>query len=272
MKQAMLLAAGMGTRLKPLTDHTPKALIPVGGDPLLKTVLLRFKASGFQHIVINVHHFAQQITKYLADNQNFGLHIQISDETPMLLETGGALKHAQTLFSSSHPILIHNVDILSNVALDTFYSSNPLLTCPSCGVPHEKALATLLVSSRSTTRYLIFNAQMRLVGWIHTEKLQIKSPYPEIAALQTQLSPQAPLEQLRMLGLKPLAFSGIHTFSPELFSEMESYPERFPIIDFYLDMCRKHPIKGIEYLDLKLLDVGKLNTLEQAELFYRQLQ
>ena len=121
MMQAMIFAAGLGTRLKPLTDTMPKALVRVGGEPLIKRVIQNLAAAGVERIVVNVHHFAQQIIDYLKENDNFGLDIRISDETDGLLETGGGIKKAATLFSPDSPVLIHNVDILSNVNLRSFY-------------------------------------------------------------------------------------------------------------------------------------------------------
>ena len=260
--QAMIFAAGMGTRLKPLTDSMPKALVRVGGEPLLKRVILRLKAAGFERIVINVHHFADQIIDYLRENDNFHLDIRISDETNGLLETGGGIKFAHSLFTKNEPILIHNVDILSNVDLKKFYTSDRKIMCPSCGVPHEMAGAVLLVSWRETKRYLLFNQEMRLVGWVNMETGQVKSPYKEIQ--------KASVDDLKK-HYQMYAFSGIHTFSPQLFPLMNDYPERFPIMDFYLQNCDKVAIKGYIKPDLKLMDVGKLDTLDQAEAFAQQL-
>ena len=158
----MIFAAGLGTRLKPLTDKMPKALVPVGGHPLLWHVVMRLKAAGFERIVVNVHHFAQQIVDYVEQNNRFGLDIRISDETAMLLETGGGIKKALPLFEPDSPVLIHNVDILSNVNLAAFYESaqnNP---------------ATLLVSERTTKRYLQFDDDMRLTGWKNVETGEVK--------------------------------------------------------------------------------------------------
>ena len=118
--QAMIFAAGMGTRLKPLTDTMPKALVRVGGEPLIKRVIMNLAAAGVDHIVVNVHHFSQQIIDYLKANDNFGLDIKISDETENLLDTGGGLRKAARLFHNNYPILIHNVDILSNIDLRKF--------------------------------------------------------------------------------------------------------------------------------------------------------
>lgn len=269
MKQAMIFAAGLGTRLKPITDYTPKALVKVGGEPLLKRVIFRLKESGFDRIIINIHHFSNQILDYLKANDNFGLDIRISDESDMLLETGGGIKKARQLFSPLVPILIHNVDILSNVDLSEFYQQNPRITCPDCGVPHVMASATLLVSQRKTKRYLVFDRQMRLVGWTNIETGEVKSPFPAVLAAASSFKGKqgGEVEEFHLY-----AFSGIHTFSPQLFPLMESYPDKFPIMDFYLQNCDKVFIKGFVKNDLKLMDVGKQETLAEAENFLEGLE
>ena len=140
MRQAMIFAAGLGTRLRPITDTMPKALVRVGGEPLLYRVVMKLKDAGFERIVVNVHHFANQIVDYLKANNNFGLDIRISDETDCLLDTGGGIRKAAPLFDPSSPILIHNVDILSNIDLADLYSKS------------QDNDATLLVSQRDTSR------------------------------------------------------------------------------------------------------------------------
>lgn len=240
MRQAMIFAAGLGTRLKPLTDTMPKALVRVGEQPLLWHVIQKMKAAGFERIVINVHHFAQQIVDYLATNQNFGLDIRISDETGGLLETGGGIKKALPLFDPESPILIHNVDILSNADLNEIYAHSMVA-----------GEALLVVSPRQTKRYLLFDDAMRLNGWTNVETGEVKSPYPK-------LNPK---------GLNQLAFSGIHVISPRLAPQFAAMPERFGIIDFYLKYCSQCCFIGYEKQDLRLLDVGKLDTIEKAEQF-----
>ncbi len=225
----MIFAAGLGTRLKPLTDTMPKALVRVGGQPLLWHVVMKLRAAGFERIVVNVHHFAQQIVDYLKANDNFGLDIRISDETGGLLETGGGIKKAQSLFDPSSPILIHNVDILSNLNLQAVY---------------EAGQSVLVVSERQTKRYLQFDDDLRLIGWKNVETGQVKGREG-----------------------RSLAFSGIHVFSPSLFPMMASWPERFPIMDFYLQACADHLIRGYEATNLRLMDVGKLDTLDEANDF-----
>ena len=262
----MIFAAGMGTRLKPLTDVIPKALVPVGDKPLLQIVLERLLDAGIHDVVVNVHHKAGQICNYLNLLQShYDVKISISDESELLLETGGGIRKARGLFDAGAPILIHNVDILSNVDLGAFYDSI------------GDADALLLVSERKTKRYLLFDEEMHLVGWTNIETGEVKSPYPEIAALSGDkesvmerfgLSPSGslPTGEGGGRGLM-LAFSGIHAFSPRLFSDMEQWPEKFPIIDFYLNRCAERKIKGYLKSDLQLLDVGKLDTLASAESF-----
>lgn len=235
MKQAMIFAAGLGTRLRPLTDTMPKALVRVGGEPLLHRVIMNLKSAGFERIVVNVHHFAEQIVDYLKTNDNFGLDIRISDESDALLDTGGGIRKAAPLFDPSSPILIHNVDILHNVDLATFYES---------AISHD---ATLMVSKRQTSRYLIFNDDMRLRAWVNIKTGEVKP--------QSSQSPE---------GLRA-AFSGLHVFSPRLFPLMAEWPDKFGIIDFYLDACHKADIRGILNTNLRLLDVGKLDSLSEAE-------
>lgn len=228
MKQAMIFAAGLGTRLKPLTDTMPKALVPVAGQPLLWHVIMKLKGAGFERIVVNVHHFADQIIDYLHANDNFGLDIRISDEREQLLETGGGIKKALPLFDPSEPILIHNVDILNNLDLNALPTDAPLL----------------VVSERKTKRYLQFNDTMRLIGWKNIETGEVKGCEGH-----------------------SLAFSGIHLFHPSLSPLLADWPDRFPIMDFYLKACADHLIRGYEAHDLRLMDVGKLDTLDEAEKF-----
>ena len=240
----MIFAAGLGTRLKPLTDTMPKALVEVGGHPLLWHVVTRLKAAGFTRIVVNVHHFADQIIDYIEAQQHFGIDIRISDERQLLLDTGGGIKHARPLLDTASPILIHNVDILSNVDLRSFYA-------------HAQGDATLLVSQRDTHRYLLFSPDddHRLMGWTNIATGEVRSPYES-------LSPEA---------CDRYAFSGIHVFSPRLFSQMDSLPQRFGIMDFYLGQCAQRSIHGYVQTGLRLMDVGKMDTIAQAEQFLATL-
>ena len=227
----------------------PKALVPVCGQPLIDIVMSRLLAADYDHFVINVHHFAQQIRNYVA-TRSYSSLVQFSDETDQLLETGGGLKKAAPLFSAEEPILIHNVDILDNVDYDWFSRQH---------LSEEDAV--LLVSKRKTKRYLLFDNAMRLMGWKNIETGEIKSPYEYVR--RTGLSQHGePFNEY--------AFSGIHSFSPRLFALMEQFPERFPIIDFYLSVCHRSKIVGLVKDDLRLMDVGKIETLDQAEQFLNQ--
>ena len=236
MKQTMILAAGLGTRLKPLTDTMPKALVPVGGTPLLDINIRKLQSQGYDRFVVNIHHFAQQIRDHVAQ-QDYASLVHFSDETAALLETGGGLKKAQQLFRDDEPILIHNVDILDNVDYDWFARQH-----------QADEDAVLLVSKRQTKRYLLFDNAMHLMGWKNIETL---SQHGE--------------------ALNMFAFSGIHSFSPRLFPLMDRFPDRFSIIDFYLSVCHRSRIVGLVKDDLRLMDVGKLDTLDQAENFIKSL-
>ncbi len=253
MMQAMIFAAGLGTRLKPLTDTMPKALVPVGGRPLLAHTIDRLREAGAGRIVVNVHHFAGQIIEYLKGQEAVDAPtggsilsktsseptILISDESGQLLDTGGGLRKAAGMFEADDPILIHNVDILSNANLATFYDEG------------RSADALLMVSERKTKRYLLFNGDMRLVGWTNIETGEVRSPHPDLDPTKCRM----------------LAFSGIHIFSPRLFPLMNDYPEKFGIMDFYLDNCACCNIRGYVQPGLRLMDVGKLDTLSEAEEF-----
>lgn len=243
--KAFIFAAGMGTRLKPLTDTMPKALVPVNGTPLLELLLLKLKRAGFTDIVINVHHFAHQIIDFLQAKDNFGLQISCSYEREGLLDTGGGLKFARPLIGNQEPFLIHNVDILSNVDLQALYQQHL----------ENKSAATLLVSQRDTQRYLLFNQEHRLTGWHNRATDEVRTIYrPQEVITDTHL-----------------AFSGIHVVSPEVLDAMEDWPAVFSITPFYLESCERLVIKGIEMENLRLMDVGKMETLDQANAFAQSL-
>ena len=237
----MVFAAGLGTRLRPITDSLPKALVPVCGKPLLYHTLHKLKAAGYTDVVVNIHHFPEMIREYLA-SQDWDLHIGISDESEALLETGGGIQHARNLLEPlEEPFLVHNVDIVSNLDISWFRSRM-----------RPGALATLLVSERKTQRYLLFRPEdMRLVGWTNIGTGEVRSPYKD----------------LDPAGCLRYAFAGIHNISPAIFEAFEALdmPDRFPIMDFYLDACARYPIYGVLAPDLQLVDVGKIETLPEAE-------
>ncbi len=241
----MIFAAGTGSRLKPYTDHIPKALIPIDGKPMLEHIILKLKAAGFTEIIINVHHLGEQIIEFLADKDDFGITIHISDERDYLLDTGGGIKHAAQFLQGDEPFLVHNVDIISNVDLKALYQHH-LDTNP---------LATLLVSKRDTSRYLLFNKENKLSGWRNKETGEVKSYYPDF-------DPSIHNE---------FAFNGIHVISPEIFEWMDEWTGKFSIINFYLAVCAKTPIQAFEQADLRILDIGKPDALELAQDFIKDI-
>ena len=246
--KAMIFAAGLGSRLKPLTDTMPKALVPVAGCPMLEHVILKPKASGFTEIVINIHHFGEQIIDFLKTNNDFGLTIHISDERDRLLDTGGGIRKARLFFENSgEPFLVHNVDILSDMNLKELYDFHM----------QSGSVATLLASRRTTSRYLLFNTERKLRGWINKDTGQVK---PEGFHYDESL-------------YREYAFSGIHVFSPAVFRLMEAprWEGKFSIMDFYLATCGQTDYSGYLAEKLELIDIGKPETLARAEEFVKKL-
>ena len=240
--KALIFAAGLGTRLKPLTDTMPKALVPIDGKPLLEHVILKLKAAGFNQIIVNVHHFPDQIIEFLKSKNNCDLRIEISDERDKLLDTGGGVKKAKWFFDDGKPFLVHNVDILSNIDLQLLYQQHL----------ETSLLATLVVSERDTFRYFLFDKEARLKGWINEKTGEVR---PDHLA-NTQL-------------FNKLAFSGIQVLSPDVFKLMDHFPDHFSIVDFYLRNAAQQKIKAYVPHALKMIDVGKLNVLTEAEQFVR---
>lgn len=279
--KAMIFAAGLGSRLKPLTDTRPKALLVVAGKPMLEHIILKLKAAGFDEIVINVHHFANQILAFLEANQNFGVKIQISDETDYLLDTGGGLEKASRLLFTPEKeqedyiprmlhiltnlnkkeetdeaidrliedlrtkcYLLHNVDIISNCDLKSLmlYHQNII-----------EISATLLVSQRKTSRYLLFDENCLLCGWVNKETMETK--------------PEGFLYEEGKY--KEYAYSGIQVISPDILNNLPK--GKYSIIDFYLSICHVFKIQCYVDDDLQLIDIGKPETLEKAEEFLSKL-
>ncbi|HMN18706.1 MAG: nucleotidyltransferase family protein [Ignavibacteriota bacterium] len=231
--QAMILAAGLGTRLKPLTDDTPKALINVYGRTLLEIAIRNLIEYGFNKIIINVHHHADKIKQFIEAN-TFAADIFISDETELLLDTGGGIKNALHFFDNL-PVLIHNVDIISNLDLNEFYNYHL----------SDDSLASLVVSKRVSSRYLLFNEDNILCGWEDIKKNEriIVRDEPDY---------------------KQLAFNGIHIINPEL---IKKFPEDkvFSVIKAYLMAARTEEINAYLCNDIKWIDVGKIDSLQRAE-------
>ena len=248
--KAMIFAAGLGTRLKPITDTMPKALVPVCGQPLLYHVINKLVAAGYDDLVVNVHHFPDQIIHYL-HSHDFGARIAVSDERDFLRETGGGIRYAKHLLTEDEipgqagndgiePFLVHNVDIVSNLDLNWLREQH-----------REGALATLVASERKTQRYFLFDEDNRLKGWTNLATGEVRSPFPDIDPDRC----------------RKLAFAGIHLMSPAIFDAFDKYGfgDRFSIVDFYLRACADYPIYAAVPSDFTLVDVGKKETLSEAE-------
>ena len=198
----------------------------------------KLRSAGYDEFIVNVHHFPEQIREYLASTD---FNVQISDESEELLETGGGILHAENLIRpTEEPFLVHNVDIVSNLDLAWLREKT-----------RSEALATLVVSDRPTRRYLLFDDDLRLVGWTDTATGEVRSPYPNLDAGK----------------FRKLAFAGVHNLSPRIFECMRAngFTGRFPIMDFYLKVCAGEPIYGATPENLQLVDAGKLESLAPAE-------
>lgn len=242
--EALLLAAGLGTRLQPLTNDRPKALVEVEGHTLLEYAIRNLTKHGVTHIVVNVHHFAEKVCDFMASH-SWEVPISISHEEDLLLDTGGGLKKAASLFSGNDPILIHNVDIVSNINLSEMLEK------------HQKAhtIATLAVSERTTARQLLFNDNQQLIGWHNSTS----DTY-----LWTNTKESSKY-------FKKLAFSGIAIIEPELTNLLPECDHPYPIIPEYLKIAEKHPVNCFIHPADNWLDVGKPETLQQASTFVKQL-
>jgi len=234
--KALILAAGFGTRLQPITDSKPKALVEINGITLLEFTIRRLIKFGFNQIIINVHHFAEQIINFLDEKNNFGIEIEISDERDLLLDTGGGLKKASWFFDDGRPFLIHNVDILSDVDLAQFYNSHL----------NSDSIATLAVQKRKSSRYFLFDDEKYLCGWENVKTNEHK----------ITRQPNGKLAQL--------AFSGIHMADPSIFKLIP--PEKvFSIVDFYLSIASQNRISYFDHSNSLFIDLGKKENLAEAE-------
>lgn len=236
--KALIFAAGKGTRLKPFTDHHPKALALVNEKPLLQRNIEYIKSFGITDFVINVHHFGEQITDFLKKNNNFGVKIQISDEKAELLETGGGLVFARHLLEDGNDFLIMNADILTDLNLKDFIKYHQ----------EKQDIATLAVSERNSSRKLFFNEDMVLRGW-----LNVQTGEQRLAEFNK--------------GFKALAFSGIHCVKPSLFNKIKR-TGKFSIMEEYLDLMHTENIHGFEH-QAKLIDVGKPEAILEAEQYFK---
>ncbi|MBQ0057380.1 MAG: NTP transferase domain-containing protein [Bacteroidales bacterium] len=261
MKNALIFAAGLGTRLRPLTNDRPKALVEVNGKPLLQHNIEKLRDAGFDCIVVNVHHFGQQIIDFLHAHRNFGIDIRVSDERDLLLDTGGGLLRALSMFDDDSPVLVHNVDIVSQADVRALYDDHVALSNRMAQSGGELG-ASLMVNQRQTSRYLLFDGDLRLRGW------------KNIQSGETRGDGSAP--QMR-------AFSGIHVVSRALINYLKEYSSTcstqdssrpagspspvnpFAIIPFYLWVCQRVAVQGVEMpRDVKWVDCGKVESLTKA--------
>jgi len=235
--KALVFAAGLGTRLRPLTDTVPKALVPVGGVPMLERVVRKIAAAGLGPVVVNAHYLASQIEDFVSKT-DLGVPVSVSlEDGPQPLETGGGIRRAASLLGLGR-FLVHNADILSDIDLGWLASKDD----PRC-------LATLCLVDGPADRMLLFDDTMRLVGWTNVRTGEVKSPYPG----------------LNPASCRKFSFCGIHIISDEVFPLMEGWPEKFGIIDFYLSVCADHIIRGVVADNPQIVDIGSPESLAEAE-------
>ncbi len=231
----MIFAAGLGTRLRPLTDTTPKALIEVEGVPLLEHIILKLRDFGLSGLIINVHHHAQQIIDFVRARQDFGMEIVFSHE-PELLNTGGGLKQAGWFLRDSDPFLLHNVDVLTDLPLDDMLTQHRT----------QDALATIAVRRRDTQRYFLFDQELQLCGWESLQSGEKRITRPGTGDLQR------------------LSFMGIHVISPRIFSLFEE-EGAFSIVDAYLRLAGSgEKIAGFRDDHSRWLDLGRMENFRNA--------
>jgi len=231
--RAMILAAGLGTRLRPLTNDRPKALVDVAGHTLLEITLRRLASFGIREVIVNVHHFAHLVVEYLQKNNNFGMRIELSREEN-LLDTGGGLKKAAWFFAENEPFLLHNVDVISTIDLDRMVREHT----------EKQVMATLAVQKRETSRRLLFDSDLQLCG---------------------RQSRQEPAELVRPAKeITPLAFSGVHVISPRFLGRMTE-AGAFSIIDAYLRLAGEgEKISAFRADEYYWRDLGKPENVMQA--------
>lgn len=246
VKKAMLLAAGVGSRLKPWTDTAPKALAVVNGKTLLQRNIEYLQQFDIFEVVVNVHHFPEQIIAAVAVNNGWGSNVTISDETNKVLETGGGLVHAAAHLQGSEPFVMMNVDILTDLNLASMINYHQ----------EKKPLATLATSTRNTTRYLLFDEGNNLCGWRNAATGEERM----IPALQKESASKSTSLQVK-------AFNGIHVIDPKIFGFIHQ-SGKFSVIDVYLDLMNAHTIKSFDHSGSRFIDVGKPGSIEKAELIF----
>ena len=235
--QAMILAAGLGTRLKPWTDRHPKALAMVSGKPLLQHNVEYLQRHGIFEIIVNVHHFAGQIKEAIEANAGWGSSITVSDETDAVLETGGGLKKAQSFFRAGNFVLM-NVDILTDLNLQQMLHFHR----------EHRPLATLAVRDRPTSRYFLFDAQGMLCGWRNVKTGE-----------QVLAKEESPLIQK--------AFSGIHIIDTAIFPLL-TRQGKFSMVDVYLQLAQTHDIQAFDHSSGNFIDVGTPESVDRAQLLF----
>lgn len=234
----MIFAAGLGSRLKPWTDHHPKALAPVNGKSLLQRNIEYLQRHGIFEVIVNVHHFAQQIVEAIETHNGWGSQVTISDETSEVLETGGGLKKAAWYFEGEKDLVVMNADILTDMDLTAMVDAHH----------RSGALATLAVSERSTSRYFLFDHQQLLCGWKNVHTGEEKIVRPADAYL-------------------PKAFSGIHVIDTQLLGLIRR-DGKFSMVDVYLDLAGEHAISAFDHTGRHLIDVGKPENILKAEALF----
>lgn len=234
--KAFIPAAGLGSRLGEMTKNMPKALIEVGGTPMLEMTITRLKQQGVNHFMVNVHHFAEQVTGFIKKKKYFKTNVEISDESKQLLDTGGAIRRAREFFKGDDPILIHNVDVISQVDLNSLANYHQ----------KQKALATLVVRKRDSGRALLFGDDMKLVGWANLEKGEFKWVHKPIKSFQGY------------------AYSGIYIVDPGFASKLP-FRGKFSIIDAWLEMAKSETIIGYHDKSPVWFDLGTPEKIEKAE-------
>lgn len=240
--KAIIFAAGLGTRLQPLTNSRPKAMVELNGKPLLYHAILRLKKAGISEIIVNVHHFSEQIIAYVY-NTDFGIPIHISDESDELLDTGGGIKHAEHLLHDDEPFLVYNVDVISSVDLKKVIAYHET----------KKALATLVVRNRETSRYFMFDKRMFLTGWKNFSTGDEKKSRDNF-----HLS-------------FPYAFSGIHIISQNIFSLIKA-GGKFSVVPLYLDLAKDNTIVGYRDKSDFWIDLGKPGQIALAEKWLKETE
>ncbi len=235
---AMIFAAGLGTRLKPWTDHHPKALAPVNGKPLLQRNIEYLKTFGIAHIIINVHHFAGQVIDFLKAHDHFNCNIIISHEKEEPLETGGGLKKAAWFLQPHDPFFVINADILTNLNIKAMLAFHQ----------QRRPLVTLAVTARSASRAFLFTEQNQLCGWRNNASGEKK-----ISIADAENTPKA--------------FSGIHIIDPAIFA-LITEEGKFSLVDLYLRLSARHAIIGYDHSGDILIDVGKPEAIEQAGKYF----